>query len=281
MIDLHSHSTYSDGTLSPAELVQRAHEAGVRVLALTDHDEIAGLVEAQQTADELGLQLIKGVEISATWGKITVHIVGLNIDPHNEQLKQGLAQLRQMRIDRAEKIAAKLAKNGIPYAMEAVTAMAGTPAVTRTHFARHLVEFGHAKDMGHAFRRWLGLKGRAYVSVNWSDVTEVVTWIVGSGGQAVLAHPGRYKLTLTRLGCLLDEFTAAGGSAIEVACGSHDVGMRNQMMRVCEQTGLLASAGSDFHSPEQMRIELGRGLQLPDTVTPVWHNWPIDLEPLQ
>ena len=276
MIDLHSHSTWSDGTLSPAELVERAHQQGVQVLALTDHDEIGGLAEARRAASSLGITLINGVEISTSWGKITLHIVGLNVDPEHPTLQAGLARLRDIRIERTEKIAEKLAKNGIPYALEAVIQMAGTPAVTRTHFARYLVESGHAKDMGHAFRRWLGNKGRAYVSVEWASVADVVGWITASGGQAVIAHPARYRLTMTRLNAMLDDFVAAGGVGLEVACGSHDIAMRRQMTRVCESRGLLASAGSDFHSPEQTRIELGRGLWLPETVKPVWHDWSID-----
>lgn len=271
--DLHTHSTISDGALSPINLVKRAHEKGVNVLALTDHDAVDGVAEARGAAREVGIYLVSGVEISVTWRRGVVHIVGLNIDTENPQLLEGLEEMRRRRELRAKKIAQKLEKFGIADAYEGAMEMGACDALTRTHFARLLVERGHAKDMQDAFNRWLGRKAKAYVGGEWASLREAVTWINDAGGQSVIAHPIRYKYTLTKLGELISEFKDYGGVAMEVVSSSHNVQERARMGQVAIRQGLLASAGSDFHSPGNPRIDLGQYLKLPSGVQPVWHDW--------
>jgi predicted metal-dependent phosphoesterase TrpH len=274
-IDLHAHSLFSDGTLTPSELVQRAAKQSVDVLALTDHDETAGLAEARQTADQCGVVLVPGVEISASWRSQTIHVVGLNVDAGNSQLQQGLQQLRDMRIERARRINAKFIKLGAGDALADLVPVTGTEAVTRTHFGRWLVQTGVVKDMRQAFKRWLGRKGKAYFRGSWVPLEEAISWINAAGGQAVLAHPGRYRLSSHQMDTLLAAFKDAGGAAIEVACSAHDMGTRLKMARLAEANNLLASAGSDFHSPGAPHIELGRHINLPSRCRPIWETWPI------
>lgn len=276
VVDLHSHSTYSDGTLSPSDLVTRAHEQGVDVLALTDHDETKGLSEAQMTADQLGLQLINGVEISISWDRNqTIHIVGLNIDPANPALVSGLQDIRDERTRRAKKIADKLEKSGINDVWQLVTTEAGFEAVTRTHFARFLVEHGHAKDMNQCFKKYLGKKGRAYVNGHWRSLEDAVSWITGAGGEAVIAHPTRYKLTRSKLEKLVNDFKACGGTGLEVVSQRFTEKEKAEMASLARRFDLLASAGSDFHNPGNPYVELGRGLALPMDCKPIWNNWDI------
>jgi len=276
IVDLHSHSFYSDGTLSPADLIRRAHDNGVDVLALTDHDETKGLVEAQTTADELGLQLINGVEISISWDRNqTIHIVGLNIDPENQDLQAGLLLIRQERVRRAKKIAEKLEKTGIENVWQKVTEKAGFEAVTRTHFARFLVENGYAKDMQHCFKKYLGRKGRAYVNGQWLPMEDAVGWIISAGGQAVIAHPTRYKLTKSKLERLVTEFKACGGVGLEVVAQRYSDKEKAEMTSLARHFELLASVGSDFHNPGNPYVELGRGLSLPTDCKPIWGEWDI------
>jgi len=275
-IDLHSHSYYSDGTLSPADLIRRAHENGVNVLALTDHDEIKGLTEAKTTADSLGLQLINGVEISISWDRNqTIHIVGLNIDPENQDLQSGLLLIRQERVRRAKKIADKLEKTGIENVWQKVTEKAGFESVTRTHFARFLVENGHAKDMQHCFKKYLGRKGRAYVNGHWLPMEDAVGWINSAGGQAVIAHPTRYKLTKSKLERLVTEFKACGGVGLEVVAQRYSDKEKAEMASLARRFDLLSSVGSDFHNPGNPYVELGRGLALPVDCKPIWGDWDI------
>jgi len=276
IVDLHSHSFYSDGTLSPADLIRRAHDNGVNVLALTDHDETKGLVEAQTTADELGLQLINGVEISISWDRNqTIHIVGLNIDPENQDLQAGLLLIRQERVRRAKKIAEKLEKTGIENVWQKVTEKSGFEAVTRTHFARFLVENGYAKDMQHCFKKYLGRKGRAYVNGQWLPMEDAVGWIISAGGQAVIAHPTRYKLTKSKLERLVTEFKACGGIGLEVVAQRYSDKEKAEMTSLARRFELLASVGSDFHNPGNPYVELGRGLSLPTDCKPIWGEWDI------
>lgn len=276
VIDLHAHSHYSDGTLSPAELVLRAQNKGVDVLALTDHDNTAGLAEAHKAAQQAGLTLINGVEVSVTWARRTVHIVGLGIDTENTALQQGLEGIREQRAIRANKMAVKLEKAGLSGVMASIKEYAGTEAATRTHFARYLVDNGHAKDMQTAFKRFLGKKGKAFVGGDWVSLEEAVGWIVNAGGQAVIAHPVRYKMTDTKLGVLIDEFKHAGGTGIEVSTATHMPHERRKMAIIAAQYELLSSAGSDFHSPGNPRIELGHNLGLPADTVPVWKDWEIE-----
>jgi predicted metal-dependent phosphoesterase TrpH len=272
--DLHCHSNVSDGVLPPRDLVARASEQGVHVLALTDHDDVAGLDAAAQAASETGLALIKGVEISVTWIGQTVHVVGLRIDPCNPTLVKGLQHIQQGRQQRAERIACELAKCGIRGALEGAQAHAGNPSlIGRTHFARFLVERGVVKDVRSVFKRYL-VKGKAgYVEHQWATLEDAVGWIHASGGQAVLAHPGRYDLKSGKLKRLLSEFKELGGEGIEVVTGCHTHQHYARFAVLATEFELLASRGSDFHAPGEGGREIGCGPSLPESVTPIWHNW--------
>lgn len=271
--DLHSHSTASDGSLSPSELVRHAHAQGVDVLALTDHDVTAGLDEASQVAQELGLHLIPGVEISVTWNGVTIHILGLNVDPVNPSLQAGLTSLRSFRSQRGEEIARRLAKHGIEGALEGAKSFANGQILSRTHFARFLVEQGHAKDMRQVFKKFLVHNRPGYVAGKWAGLEEALTWIREAGGQAVVAHPARYRISASRLRQLIQEFKDFGGEGLEVISGSHSAGDVQGMTQYARRFDLLASCGSDYHGPEQPWIELGRLPQLPETCTPIWREW--------
>lgn len=271
LIDLHCHSTASDGTLRPAEVVARAREQGVKMLALTDHDTVRGIAEASEAARRLGLALIAGVEISVSWRGHTVHILGLDLDPEHAALRQGLAWLEQRRVERARRIAAKLARHpGLEDVWEAAVDLAACEAVTRTHFARLLVQRGLAGDMGMAFKRWLGRKGKAFVGGDWASLEQAVGWITAAGGLAAIAHPARYPMTHTRLGALIEDFKRAGGVGLEVVSSAHSPQERASMAMLARRHGLLASAGSDFHAPGNPRVELGQGLELPRACPPIW-----------
>jgi 3',5'-nucleoside bisphosphate phosphatase len=273
-IDLHCHSRLSDGVLAPAELVTRAHANGVDFLALTDHDELGGLAEARARAEELGLGFIDGVEISVTWGGITVHIVGLQIDPDNRVLQEGLASVRAGRTQRAEKMAAQLSAAGIEGSLEGAQRYAENSAIIgRTHFARYLVESGRAADVKEVFQRFL-IKGKpGYVPHQWAELGDAIAWIHAAGGIAVVAHPGRYKLSPDELCRLLTEFRELGGDGIEVVTGSHTPAQYEQFATLAREFGLLASRGSDFHGPGESRVELGKLPDLPAYLKPVWHDW--------
>jgi predicted metal-dependent phosphoesterase TrpH len=274
--DLHSHSRVSDGTLSPDELVRRARAQGVDVLALTDHDVTDGLAEAADTAAEVGLQLIPGVEISVTWSGVTFHIVGLNIDPQHAGLQSGLARLRAFRSERGEEIARRLEKHGIEGALVGAQAFASGPILSRTHFARFLVEAGHAKDMRKVFKKFLTHNRPGYVSGDWATLEEAVGWIRDAGGQAVIAHPARYRISATRLRQFIEHFKDCGGEGIEVVSGSHSAGDVAGMAQYAKRYELLASCGSDYHGPEQSWQELGRPMPLPAGCVPVWRDWALD-----
>ncbi|MCG8488116.1 MAG: PHP domain-containing protein [Chromatiales bacterium] len=271
--DLHSHSTASDGTLSPRALVQRAAEAGVEVLALTDHDTTAGIAEASQAADEFGLALIPGVEVSVTWNRQTVHLVGLNIDPLDPRLSEGLKRLRDFREWRAEEIGRKLEKAGISGAYEGALALAEGSLVSRTHFARFLVQSGIVEDERKVFKRFLVSGKPGHVPGEWATLEEAVGWIHGAGGEAVIAHPARYKMTRSKLRQLLKAFVGLQGDALEVVSGSHSRDDYINMARHAKDFDLMASAGSDFHCPENPWIALGRLPRLPEGCKPVWQNW--------
>jgi len=272
--DLHSHSLYSDGTLSPAELVARAAAAGVDVLALTDHDETGGIAEARQAATEAGIELVAGVEVSVSWSKQTVHVVGLRIDPNSSPLQQGLARLREFRDWRAEEMGRRLAKHGIEGGWEAARDMAQGRIISRTHFARFLVQQGHAASVRDVFKAFLKPNKPGYVSGEWASLEETVSWIHAAGGQAVIAHPARYKMSATKRRKLFGEFVELGGDGLEVVSGSHSRGDNFSMAHLAAKYGLLASAGSDYHGPENPWVELGRLQPLPDGCTPVWSVWP-------
>ncbi|MBV2090917.1 MAG: PHP domain-containing protein [Candidatus Thiodiazotropha sp. (ex Ctena orbiculata)] len=271
--DLHSHSTASDGTLSPRALVQRAAEAGVEVLALTDHDTTAGIDEASEAAQSCGLVLIPGVEVSVSWSRQTVHLVGLNVDPHDFQLNAGLQKLRDFREWRAEEIGRRLDKAGIPGAYEGALALAEGCLVSRTHFARFLVQSGIVEDERKVFKRFLVSGKPGHVPGEWASLEEAVGWIHAAGGQAVIAHPARYRMTRSKLRQLLKQFVALQGDGLEVVSGSHSRDDYVSMAKHAKDFDLMASAGSDFHCPENPWIELGRLPSLPEGCKPVWQNW--------
>jgi hypothetical protein len=274
IFDLHSHSTASDGVLSPRDLIQRAAQQGVQALALTDHDEVSGLTEAATAAQEHGIELIPGVEISVTWQGRTVHIVGLKVDIGHPDLLAGLASNRGGRDERARRIAEALAKVGISGAYEGAYALAGNKQlISRTHFARFLVEKKHVKDLKTVFKKYL-IKGKpGYVEHRWASLQEAVIWIRAAGGVAVLAHPGRYVMGREKMAELLAEFKAAGGEAVEVVTGSHSAEHIPLFADYAERYGLLASLGSDFHAPGEGGRELGRLQPLPHKCRPVWAAW--------
>ncbi len=274
--DLHSHSTASDGTLPPEELVRHAVEQGVDVLALTDHDTTAGLEAAAAAAQEVDLRLVPGIEVSVTWRNQTVHLIGLNIDSGCAALQEGVAALRAFRAWRAEEIGRRLAKAGIEGAYDGARALAGESAVSRTHFARFLVERGRAKDVGQVFKHFLVRNKPGYVPGKWAVLEEAVGWIVAAGGQAVVAHPARYRFTATRLRELLGEFRECGGVGLEVVSSSHNREERAAMAALAAQFRLKASAGSDFHSPGNAFVELGRRLELPGGCDPIWADWGLE-----
>lgn len=273
-IDLHAHSNVSDGLLTPAELIEHAAIHKVDVLALTDHDDTSGLEAAEAEAKRRNMQLIKGVEISVTWKKRTIHIVGLKIDPEYPPLKDGLARIREGRHVRAAGMAAGLDKVGITGSLEGAYEYAKEGIISRTHFARFLVNSGVAKDNKSVFKKYL-VKGKpGYFEHEWASLEEAVSWIVGSGGIAVLAHPGRYELGRTNMLLLLEEFRALGGTAIEVVTGSHTPPQYVEYAKYAYLFGLKASLGSDYHGKGISFMEMGRLPALPKSCTPVWHDWP-------
>jgi len=272
--DLHTHSTASDGTLSPAQLVGRARAAGVRVLALTDHDTTEGLAEARAAAQREGIGLVNGLEISVTWSAMTIHIVGLGVEDTDAELQSGLARLRAFRDWRAEEIGRRLEKAGIPGGFEGALRYSNGRLISRTHFARYLVECGRERTVRDVFRRYLVRGKPGHVAGKWAQLEEAVGWIREAGGQAVIAHPARYKLTRSKLRRLIGEFKECGGVGFEVVSGSHSRDECFTMGRHAIDCGLLASAGSDYHGPENPYVALGRLTPLPHGCTPVWSEWP-------
>jgi predicted metal-dependent phosphoesterase TrpH len=269
--DLHCHSTVSDGTLTPEEVARRAHANGVQLWALTDHDELGGQHQAAAAAQALGMDYLAGVEISVTFAGETVHIVGLGVDPDDEALLQGLAHTRGGRGRRAQEMAEGLARAGIPGAYDGALQFVGNPElISRTHFARWLVETGHCHDTGEVFRRYL-IEGKpGFVPHRWAGLGEAVRWITGALGLAVIAHPARYKFTPTEEYALFSEFKAHGGQGVEVLTGAHGVADAAKYADMAREFGLVASRGSDFHSPDESHCDLGSLPDLPGSLTPVW-----------
>lgn len=276
--DLHSHSICSDGVLSPTDLLQRAVTKGVDVLALTDHDVTSGIAEAAATAQSLGVCLIPGVEISVTWRKRLLHIVGLGIDPGDEQLLQGLAKLREVRQWRAMEMGRRFEKIGINGVYEGARVLANGDIISRTHFARYLVGNHQAHDVQDAFKRYLKHGKRCYVPCEWASLDEAVGWITRANGQAVIAHPARYELGHALLNSLLGEFKEMGGAGIEVVTSSHNQQDCLSMANHAKKYKLLASMGSDFHEPGNSWIELGRLPSLPEGCDPIWQEWCVNNE---
>ncbi len=270
-VDLHSHSTCSDGLLSPQDLVERAVQRGVDMLALTDHDELSGLSAAREAATHWGLRLIDGVEISVLWEETTLHIVGLCIAPDHLPLTTGLAAIRAGRGQRAQRMAQSLTDAGIPDSLEGARRYASNPElVSRAHFARHLVAQGHASDTNAVFRKYLTPGKPGFVPHQWAALREAVAWITGCGGIAVIAHPGRYPLNQQQCERLLGEFVEMGGAAIEVVTGAHAPAEFATWARYAKRFGLRASAGSDFHGPGEGYRDLGDVPVLPAGCDPVW-----------
>jgi predicted metal-dependent phosphoesterase TrpH len=272
--DLHAHSTASDGLLAPDALVQRAAERGVDVLALTDHDDMAGLALAEERARDAGIRLVPGAELSVSWREHTIHIVALNVDPHCPALVQGLEIIRSGRDGRARRIAAALEAAGIPGAWDgALRYVTSERLISRAHFARYLVEAGFVRDMKDVFRRYLapGLPG--YVEHAWATLDEAVGWIHAAGGDAVLAHPGRYRITPAAMRTLVAQFRDIGGDAIEVVTPSHDADEIARFAALARVHGLKASQGSDYHGPGESLVEPGDLPPLPAGLVPVWSSW--------
>jgi len=270
--DLHNHSYYSDGVLSPRELVSLANEAGCNLFSLTDHDTTGGVAEAQIEAHKLGIKLINGVEISAFWRNMTIHIVGLGIDLNNDKLQEGLTHNQKLRKDRAKKIALGLWRVGIKDALEKTQSLSKTGMLTRTHFAQMLIKEGYCKDMKSVFRRYLTGKKPGGVRVEWKNIDEVVNWIHSAGGKAIIAHPFRYRMTHTKINNMLNEFKEVFGDGIEVVTATsteEEVSLSNKWS---EQYKLLASSGSDFHGWPNQRIQIGNLRDLPDIDNAVWRH---------
>jgi 3',5'-nucleoside bisphosphate phosphatase len=269
--DLHSHSLVSDGTLSPADLAARACAQGVELWALTDHDEIGGLAEARAAAAELGMGWLSGVEVSVSFAGETVHIVGLGFDPDDEALRQGLQATRGGRRQRAQQMADSLAQAGIGGAFEGALRYVGNPElISRTHFARFLVDSGVCGDTYEVFRRFLTEGKPGYVPHQWAKLGDTVRWLTQAGGVAVIAHPARYRFSPSAEYALFSEFVAHGGQGVEVMTGSHSEPERIRYADMALEFGLLASRGSDFHSPTESRTELGSLPDLPGRLRPVW-----------
>ena len=269
--DLHCHSVVSDGTLTPEALAQRAKANGVELWALTDHDEIGGVARAAQAAAAAGLPFLSGVEISVTFAGQTVHIVGLGFDAQDERLVQGLRSTRGGRGERAQEMAEQLRRVGIDGAFEGALKYVGNPElISRTHFARFLVETGVCADTHEVFRRFLTEGKPGFVPHRWASLRHAVQWISDAGGVAVVAHPARYAFTANEEYALFTEFKAHGGRGVEVVTGSHSPGEYVKYADLAREFGLAASRGSDFHSPDESHTDLGALPWLPGRLTPVW-----------
>lgn len=269
--DLHCHSVVSDGTLTPEELAQRAHANGVHLWALTDHDELGGQQRARAAAKDLKLDYLAGVEISVTWMGQTIHIVGLGIDEQHAGILEGLKQTREGRGDRAKLMAEQLLKAGIPGAYEGALHFAGNhQLISRTHFARFLVEQGICRDTEQVFKNYLIEDKPGYVPHRWASLADAIAWIKDAGGVAVIAHPGRYKLNAMQMDELFKFFKEHGGLGIEVITGSHTPDQYQEYGKIAQQYGFLASRGSDFHDPSESHTDLGVLPLLPDHLKPIW-----------
>jgi 3',5'-nucleoside bisphosphate phosphatase len=270
--DLHCHSVVSDGTLEPEVLAARAHANGVELWSLTDHDEVGGQARAQAAAHAHGMHYLTGTEISVSFCDVTVHIVGLGFDAEHAGLRRGLASTRGGRRARAQQMAEGLAQVGIHGAFEGALHYVGNPdLISRTHFARYLVESGVCGDTHEVFRRFLTEGKPGFVAHDWATLGDAVRWLGEAGGAAVIAHPGRYKrLTPTQEYALFSEFKEHGGLGVEVVTGSHTTADYVKYADMAREFGLAASRGSDFHSPEESRIDLGQLPDLPSPLTPIW-----------
>lgn len=271
--DLHAHSNASDGILSPQDLVSRAKNAGVDVLALTDHDTLAGIEAARETADALGVGFVAGIELSALWAGRGIHVVGLNVDCSSGALLEVIGQQQNARLQRAHLISERLGKAGIKGAFDGASEFAQGLNIGRPHFAKFLVREGYVANFQAAFKTYLGAGKPGDVKQLWPSLDSLVGAIKAAGGTAVLAHPLKYDMTRSRLCTLLAEFCASGGEAVEVVSGSQTVQETKNMAIIAQQFDLYASCGSDFHTPDQPWQELGRSARLPEVCRPVWQCW--------
>lgn len=273
--DLHCHSTTSDGVLAPAELASRAKRNGVDLWALTDHDELGGIAAAREAANDLALPFVAGVEISVTWAGKTVHIVGLNVDEHHQGLQDGLRRTRSGRQQRALDMASDLEKRaGISGAYEGALQFVGNPdLISRSHFARFLVERGISTSVQDAFDHYLADGKPGFVPHRWASLENAVGWIRAAGGVPVIAHPGRYDYSAVAFDQLFLEFRSHGGVAIETLTGSHSPDQYGEYTRIANQYGFLHSRGSDFHAPDDQGIDLGGLPPMPKAARPVWQLW--------
>jgi len=269
--DLHCHSSISDGLLTAAAVVRRAAANGVELLALTDHDDVSGLAEAQRVAAESSVRFVAGVEVSVTWEDATVHVVGLGVDPANPALNAGLTCIREGRVERAGRMAAELEAIGIHGALVGAMRHArNAKIIGRTHFARYLVEQHAAPDVKSVFDHYLARGKPGFVMHRWAALPDALRWILDAGGMAVLAHPGRYRVGRAAMHRLVAEFKDCGGGGVEVVTGAHDAERIRDFAGVARTFGLLASRGSDFHGPGESPFDLGRMSALPDGLVPVW-----------
>jgi predicted metal-dependent phosphoesterase TrpH len=281
--DCHNHSIFSDGLLRPRELMALAKESGCDAVALTDHDNTGGLAEAEAAAVDFGIRFIRGVELSVSWpghpatnatadiNPITIHVVGLGIDPLDSALVSGIASIRDGRLDRARQMGASLARAGIDGVFDEAFELAeNKEMISRTHFARALVARGLAKNVGAVFSRFLTQGKPGFVAHQWASLRDATQWIEGAGGVAVLAHPGRYKLSKQDMRALLAEFKENGGKAIEVITGSHEKHQYREYALLAQEFGFMASRGSDFHGPGESRYPPGTLPLLPADLVPVW-----------
>ena len=269
--DFHCHSAVSDGLLPPREVAARAAANGVDLWALTDHDDLGGLDEARAAAEAAGMRFVNGVEISIEWRGTPIHIVGLAFDPAHPALSGGLEALRAGRVERARRMGDALAAIGIPGVFEGARGYATNPSlISRAHFARYLVSIGIARDVPGVFQHYLTPGKPGYVDHRWATLEEAVSWIAAGGGVAVVAHPGRYKMSGAEMRRFLGEFKDVGGQGIEVTCGSHSTDHVLHFARLARHYAFHASRGSDFHGPEESYVDLGRLPHLPEDLKPVW-----------
>ncbi len=266
-IDLHTHTNFSDGKLSPAGLVQRAVSNGVEILSITDHDTVAAY--KQLNKEDISIKLIPGIEFSTFWNKIGIHIVGLNVNLNSVALNEAITYQHHARQVRAEAIAERLEKLGVKDALTGAQEIAGNDNIGRPHFAQYLVNTGAATSINHAFDKFLDAKS-GDIKKYWATLPRIISWIRDAGGIAVLAHPLKYKLTRTKLTAMLEDFIDAGGHGIEVISGRQLAHETNDLAKICLQKNLLASCGSDFHQPDQHWSDLGKYPPLPKDCKPVW-----------
>ena len=269
-VDLHCHTMHSDGVLTPLELIKRAKEKGVELLSITDHDTMAAY---REPIDIQGLTLIPGIELSTTWKNLNVHIVGLNVDPGSQAMLEATSQQSEARDRRAELISKALEKKGLTDTLQGARLLAGGSQIGRPHFARHLVNTGICNSLNTAYKKYLGAGKVGDIKSLWASMETVIQWIINAGGLPVLAHPAKYKLTRTRLRSLVKDFKAQGGIGLEVVSGSQQKDITTMLGNLAEEFDLLASCGSDFHTPENSWSELGKISPLPVNTRPVWNCW--------